>query len=927
MENQPSQIGPYRVDRELGRGGMGVVYLGHDLRLERPVAIKALPEEFAKEPERLARFEREAKILASLSHPNVGGIYGLEEKDEAKYLILEYVEGDTLADRLTAGPLPIEDALEICRQAALGIEAAHEAGVVHRDLKPGNVKITSEGQVKVLDFGLAKSPGTDPPSGPDLAQSPTLTYGATRDGIVLGTAGYMSPEQARGRRVDRRTDIWALGCILFEMLTGKQAFQGDTISDTLAAVLRGEPEWGALPPATPEPVRRLLRRCLEKDPRHRMRDAADAVLDLDEALKGPRPSAQVEAAPVRVPSARRSIVAWGAVGLLCLALGVGLGRMMAARTAKNGTSQRPLMMAVEIPKVLKFRSGAMAPDGRALACIAAFKPEGREGAAARPQTRIVLRRLDDYTPLHLKGTEGARAVFFSPDGKWIGFLAPVSSESNKLRIMKLPADGSAPPVTIADWQDGWSDVGWLPDGDLFIITGEVGKFLRLSPSGTGSPKTIQVADNVPGTVRYQAPRGIPGSPLVLLSRVAYAARGFQMDAVLYDPVAGSIKTLVEDAGLAEYVPPGYLLFSRADTLLAARFDLARRSLLGGPVAVMGGLRTENNWAPGGYGYENGVLAFAPGGRLGDQRRLVLAGPKGTEPWSRDLRAYNGQLAATLDGRRVAVGITRPEGLDEIWVSDPGTPVLRRFLFSSECDVDYPIWSADGKRLAFFQSSRSDKDGVYWIRADRPDHPMPLVNANANKVLCTPAAWTPDGRALIYLSRDLALGKAQLMRIEVPESGAPPAPTVFLSLGTSMGLASFSPDGRLFAFNSNVSGQSQVYVCTYAADGRLGPPVAVSPGSARHGLWGRDGKSIAFVTDEGKVVEVELALKDGIRPSVPKEVFDGDAVGLVNSLEGIERLADGRYFIVQFGEGEGEVTCLRVALNFDRVIQTKVPKRS
>lgn len=926
MEGQPVQIGPYRIDGELGRGGMGVVYLGHDLRLERPVAIKALPQEFAQEPERLARFEREAKILASLNHPNLGAIYGLEEVEESKYLILEYVEGSSLEERLAQGPVAMDEALEICRQIALGIEAAHEAGVVHRDLKPGNVRLTSEGLAKVLDFGLAKPTGGDTPSGPDLTQSPTMTYGATREGIVLGTAGYMSPEQARGRRVDRRTDMWSLGCILYEMLTGTQAFQGETISDTLAAVLRGEPDWDALPPGTPEPLRRLLHRCLEKDPRHRMRDAADAILDLDEALKGPRPEEGPSKMAAGAPSSLRTIGMWALIALLFLALGLGLGRIMTGRTGRNTYGQRPLMVSVDIAKSLKFRSGAMSPDGQILACVVEFRSDDSEGASANPrvQTRVVLRHLDDYTPIVLKGTEGARAVFFSPDGRWIGFLTTVSPESNKLRIMKVPADGSAPPVAVIDWQDGWQDVNWLPDGDLFIVTSEVGKFQRVSPSGTGSPKTIQIAANVPGTVRYQAPKGITGSPLVLLSRVAYAARGFQMDAVLYDPVGGTIQTLMEDAGLADYVPPGYLLFSRGDTLLAVRFDLARRAVTGGPVAVMGGLRTEDNWSPGGFGYFGGILAFAPGGKLGDQRRLVLSGPSGTGPWSSERRAYNGQIAATLDGKRVAVGLTRAEGLDELWVSDSGSSVLRRLLFSSDCDVDYPVWSADGKKLAFFRSSRSDQDGVYWIRMDRPDQAFPLVNANANKVLCTPCAWTPDGRALIYVRRDLSLGKAQLMRVEVPEDGGPPpAPEIFLESGTSVALARFSPDGHLLAFNSNVSGLSQVYVCTFGADGRLGPPVSVSPGKAYHGLWRGDSRSIAYVGEDGNVYSVDLNLQDGIKPSPPAQVLDGNELGLVNVTEGLERLADGRYLVVKRGDGEGEIPCLRIVLNFNKVIQAKV----
>lgn len=928
MDNQPSQIGAYRVDRELGRGGMGVVYLGHDLRLERHVAIKALPEEFAKEPERLARFEREAKILASLSHPNVGAIFGIEETADAKYLILEYVEGDTLADRLAEGPLPLDDALEICRQIALGVEAAHEAGVVHRDLKPGNVKITSEGQVKVLDFGLAKSPGTDPPSGPDMAQSPTLTYGESRDGIVLGTAGYMSPEQARGRRVDRRTDIWAMGCILFEMITGHQAFQGETISDTLAAVLRGEPPWSALPEPTPEPVRRLLRRCLEKDPKKRMRDAADAILDIDEALHGPLLKAEPAAGgPSRISVPGSPLMWAGAAAMLCLLLGLAAGRFMPGGTSKGSAAQRPLMVSVEIPKSLKFKSGAIAPDGGSVVYVAEDRSDEQKAGStgAKFQTRAYLRELDNYTPEPIKGTEGARNVFFSPDGRWLGFLAPVSQESGKLRIMKVPAEGSAPPVAVADWKDGWTDVGWLPDGDLFICTSEVGKFLRIPASGTGSPKEAKALENAPGTVRYQSPHGIADTPLILMTRVAYAPRGFQMDAVLFDTATGKMQTLVDDAALADYVPPGCLLFSRGDALLAIRFDLARKAVVGGPVAVMGGLRTENTWASGGFQYAaNGSLGFAPGGRLGDQRRVVLAGPEGTVPWSQERRAYNGQIAASLDGKRVAVGITRTEGLDEIWLSDAGSNVLRRFAFLSDADVDYPVWSNDGKKIALFRSSRSDKDGVYWKRADRPDELHPVVNADASKVLCAPCAWTPDGNAIIFFQRNLAEGQARLMKVEVPENGgAPPPPTVFLESGSLAMLASFSPDGRLFTFMSSVSGQNQVYVCTYGADGRLGPPVPASSGVSYNGMWASDSKSIAYLGDNGRLYSVQLAAKDGLVFSEPVQVLDADAAGLVNGAEGLDRMPDGRFILIQRGDGEGEVTSLRLVLNFDKVIQEKV----
>ena len=925
MEGQPVQIGPYRIDGELGRGGMGVVYLGHDLRLERPVAIKALPLEFAQEPERLARFEREAKILASLNHPNLGAIYGLEEAEDSKYLILEYVEGSSLDERLAQGPVAMDEALEICRQIALGIEAAHEAGVVHRDLKPGNVRLTSEGLAKVLDFGLAKPTGADAPSGPDLTQSPTLTYGATREGIVLGTAGYMSPEQARGRRVDRRTDMWSLGCILYEMLTGTQAFQGETISDTLAAVLRGEPDWTLLPEGTPEAIRRMLHRCLEKDPRKRMRDAADAVLDIDEALHG-QPAKAADAIPSR-PRTYRRLLAWAGGAVLCLVLGVAVGRFMLGGASEGDAARRPLMVSVEIPKALQFRSGAIAPDGGAVVFVAADRSEEKGGGSANPklQTRAYLRRLDSYAAEPIKGTEGARNVFFSPDGRWLGFLVPVAPESNKLRIMKVPVDGSTPPVTVADWKDGWMDVGWLPDGDLFICTNEVGKFVRTSASGTGAPKEVKAIDNVPGTVRYQSPLGIPDTPLILLSRVAYAPRGFQMDAVLFDVVTGKMKTLLEEAALAQYVPPGYLLFSRGDALLAVRFDLPRRAVVGGPVSVMGGLRTENTWSSGGFQYaSNGSLGFAPGGRLGDKRRVVLSGPSGTVPWVQDRRAYNGQVAVSHDGKRIAVGITRTEGLDEIWVSDAGSNGLRRSVFLSDADVDYPVWSGDGRKLAFFRSSRSERDGVYWMRADRPDEPHPVINADASKVLLTPCDWTPDGKAIICFQRNLAKGKARLMKVEVPENGgAPPPPTLFLESGSVSMMGSFSPDGHMFAFTSNVSGQSQVYVCSYGDGGRLGPPVPVSAGSGYEGLWSSDSRSLAYLADDGKLYSVDFNTKDGIAPSAPVQVMDTEAAGLVNGAEGIERMPDGRFILIQRGDGEGEIPCLRLVLNFNQVIQAKV----
>ena len=929
MDDQPKQIGAYRVDGELGRGGMGVVFLGHDTRLERPVAIKALPQEFAADPERLARFEREARILASLSHPNVAGIYGLEESDGAKYLILEYVEGENLADRLALGPIPMEDALDIFRQIAMGVEAAHEAGVIHRDLKPGNVKITSEGHVKVLDFGLAKPVGSDPPSGPDLTQSPTLTYGAEKDGVVLGTAGYMSPEQARGRRVDRRTDIWAMGCILYEMLSDKQAFQGETISDTLAAVLRGEPDWDALPPHTPEAVWRLLRRCLEKDPKRRMRDAADVMIELNEAVQERPSEGTRDSAILKSWTYRGVFWAVALLAVLCLSAGWGLAILVGRNSGPRKDDTPPTMVSIEIPKELQFQNAALAPDGHVLAVLAFEKVPGDSTSSAqtRQVSRIYTRRMDSFDLQPIRGTEGARGLAFSPDSKWLAFIAPVAPDSSKYGLMKVPVDGGTPPVAVAPWKDVWNDFTWLPDGDFLVCQPPGTSFLRVSSAGRSPPKEFEVADGIAGTVNFQSPRSLPIPGYVLLGRVSYGPRGFQMDTVIMDLKTGSIRTILEDAGFATYSAAGYLLFSRGDTLLAAPFNLAKLQVTGGPVAILGGLKTKDTWAPAPFGLSaEGTIVYVPGGRAGGQRLIVTLAKGGTvAPWSSDQRAFNGQLAATHDGRRIAVGITRPEGLDEIWISDSGSTSLRRFASMPDADLDYPVWSSDGRRLAFFRSSRSDKDGLYWQKTDGPDQPHPLVTANTSKVLNAPCAWTPDGKAIIFVQTSIGEGKAALMRVEVPENGGPPPePKVFLESGKYSQLASFSRDGKLFSFTSNVSGQSQVYVCTYSAEGRLGTPVAVSEGIGYNGLWASDGKSLAYLGEGGRLHSVDINTKDGLAPSKAVLIADAMAAGLISGTEGIDRLPDGRFIMVKRGEGETEVNGLHLVLNSAKVIQAKVP---
>jgi len=589
----------------------------------------------------------------------------------------------------------------------------------------------------------------------------------------------------------------------------------------------------------------------------------------------------------------------------------------------------PTMVSIEIPKELQFQNAALAPDGHLLAVLAYEKVSGSSPTAAqtRQTTRIYTRRMDSFDLQPIRGTEGARGMAFSPDSKWLAFIAPVAPDSSKYGLMKVPVDGGTPPVAVAPWNDGWNDFTWLPDGDFLVCQPPGTTFLRVSSGGSAPPKELKVADGIAGTVYFQTPRSLPVPGYVLLGRISYGPRGFQVDTVIMDLKSGSIRTLMEDAGFASYSTTGHLLFTRGDNLLAAPFNLAKLQVTGGPVAILGGLKTKDTWAPAAFGLStDGTIAYVPGGRAGGQRLIVTLAKDGTAtPWSSDRRAFNGQLAATHDGRRIAVGITRPEGLDEIWISDSGTPSLRRFASMPDADVDYPVWSPDGRRLAFFRSSRSDKDGLYWQRTDGSDQPHPLVTANTSKVLNAPCTWTPDGKAIIFVQTSIGEGKAVLMKVDVPENGGPPPePKVFIESGKYSQLASFSRDGKLFSFTANVSGQNQVYVCTYSAEGRLGAPVAVSEGAGFNSLWAADGKSLAYLGEGGRIYSVDINIKDGLAPSRAVPIADAMSAGLISGAEGIDRLPDGRFILAQRGDGETDINSMRLVLNSAQVIQAKVP---
>jgi serine/threonine-protein kinase len=714
----PAQVGPYRIERELARGGMGIVYLARDSRLDRAAAIKALPDDVAADPDRLARFEREAKTLASLNHPNIAGIYGVEESGGRRYLALEHVEGETLAARLVRGPLPLAETQEICLQIAAGVEAAHENGVIHRDLKPGNVMITPGDHVKVLDFGLAKGKvaaddrdlNANSPTlteSPVLPQSPTAHSPATIPGVILGTAAYLSPEQARGKAVDRRTDIWSFGCVLYECLTGKRAFEGETVSDTIARILERDVEWTRLPKTTPARIRELLKRCLEKDPRKRLRDIGEARLVLEQhgAVAGAY-AAPAEPAALPKPPSRVQRLFEGRGGILFgigLALGAALGVKLWGGAGDIASSMRRTDHAVTrlslpIPPDLKAQDANLTPDGRMEVLIAQPRtvsgvatPGAGATGAGQPRPRIYTRPFDKTSFEPIRGTEGAMGFGFSPDGRWVVFAAPISERTAQARLFKVPLDGSAPPVPVADWRDDWGGATvWLPSGDLIVAADRGKSFVRVSLGGE-PPSKAQKFDVPDSTASFFFTGLLPGNRAAFLQATFYERGGYHQGIGIVDLKTGKTRILFPDGGSPRYAPTGHVLFARRDVLYAAPFDLNKLAVTGEPQPVMDGLRVGADWMNATFSLsQNGTLQIAPGGAGWVDRHAVIVGPGGTvSEWSGERQAFESWMAVSPSGNRFAGVISNTKPLYEIWVSERGRRVSRRVIALPDADCDTP----------------------------------------------------------------------------------------------------------------------------------------------------------------------------------------------------------------------------------------------
>jgi len=878
MLDAGTKLGSYEITGALGAGGMGEVYRARDAKLGRDVALKVLPQAFARDADRMARFQREAKVLASLNHPNIATIHGLEDSGSTHALVMELVEGPTLADRIRQGPIPVDEALKIAKQICDALEYAHERGIVHRDLKPANVKVTNDDAVKVLDFGLAKALEGDA-SSIDISTSPTLSRMATQQGVLLGTAAYMSPEQAKGKSVDRRADIWAFGCVLYEMLTGKQVFTGETVTDTLAAVIKEEPDWSRLPKGTPMRVRVLLQRCLQKDPKQRLRDIGDARISLDEVLSGaPDPSLGGPAPQISAAPWRRALP-W-ALGFLAAAI-----TGVAVWTLKPSPSKPVTRTAINLPpgqRLAGFGDLALAisPDGSQLAYVATTEGAGGE------TRRIYLRRMDSLEANPIPGTEGAVDPFFSPDGQWLGFFAGG-------KMQKISVNGGA-AQTLAD-DSTPEGASWGSQGTIVFSHGA--QFLQQVSDTGGIPQQLTHIEK--GEIGHIWPEFFPGGKAVAFE----GGPGIVAQAI----GASERRNLTQGGASPRYLSSGYLIYALAGNLMAVPFDLRRLELKGTPVPVVQDVMQRQAPAPAQYSVSaTGSLVYVAGSAQASQSKLVWVSRSGGEqPLPAPARDY-GVLRLSPDGRSVAL-----TSRGQIWIYDLVRDTLTRLTFEGGLN-GLPVWTPDGKRIAF-SSDREGALNIFWKMADGSGG---LDRLTSSERIQAPFSWSPNGQLLSFLQYDPA---PAIWVLRLSDRKAQP----FLQTAANEGAPEFSPDGRWIAYASDESGRREVYVQPYPGPGGKWQ---ISTDGGSEPVWSRNGRELFYRTGD-KVMAVEIATEPGFSAGKPKMLFEGHYLSTTSEPGPYFDVSpDGQKFLMlkPVTQEQATPTQINVVLNWTEELKRLVP---
>lgn len=858
---------------------MGVVYLAHDAKLDRQVAIKALPADLAADPDRLARLQREAKVLASLNHTHVGGIYGLDSADGQQYLVLEYIEGETLADRLSggSGAIAMADALSLARQIAEALEAAHEKGIVHRDLKPGNVMVTPEGVVKVLDFGLARTADGSPSTSNVTvrADSPTLAaplrHSPTIPGAIMGTAGYMSPEQARGKAVDKRSDIFSFGCVLFEMLTGAGPFPGETVTDSLGAILHGEPNWALLPPGTPARVRDLLTSCLAKDRKSRLHDIGDARLELERAIAGREwASAGGRASAGRAPGRMLAMVG------LAAAIVAGAGGWLGARMPLGSgpaTAAQTFHLAATTPVKPELRAVVgIAPDSSFVVYSAWTDAQGDSN---KPQGVLVARRLDRDEARVIEGTEGAREAALSPNGRWLAFSAAKDRTDTKISLKKIALDGGRPigaPEVLCNVPDGGiPTICWSSDREIVMALPWSETILAVSAAG-GEPRVVLREERTKEIDTWGEIRPLVEGRAILASRWSLAGQAITERTEIVDLASGKRTALLQNAGAAMVVPGGYLVARRgSNSLIAVRFDPGTLQLIGEPVTVWSGGFVESFQVSRG-----GTIAMKrASGDISGRRLARIDGQGQTQVIQTPLRPYGWMIAVSPDGGRVAVNL-ESESFNELprdlWVLDLTRQTFARIPTQGptwEC-----AWSTDGQRIAY-STVTNNEFSIWERRADGSGEACKMYAGQTPQVFVSPQAWSPDGRVLAVLQQDASTNNEDVLMLERESEGTTWKVSPYLNSAANEHALRFSPDGKWVVFCSVESGRHELYVQRFsgatsgaldAASGR----VQVTPnGHDGACWWSPDGKEIRYLDAEKQVMSVGVQFEPAFTVSLPK----------------------------------------------------------
>jgi len=900
----------YRVLTKLGEGGMGQVFRAEDTSLKREVAIKVLPPEVADHPDRMRRLEREAQLLAQLDHPNIAAIHGLDEANGVKFLVMQLAEGRNLHERLDAGPMALTEALPIALQIARALESAHDKGVVHRDLKPANVMVADDGTVKLLDFGLAKVfSGDSSGSAARLSESPT-EIATTQPGLILGTAGYMSPEQARGRSVDRRTDIWAFGCVLYEMLTAQRTFAGETVTDVLGAIVHREPDWDQLPAGTPRRIRALLHRCLRKDVSRRIQAIGDARVSIEEYLEDPQAAEAILDSGAGQAPAWRASAPWAAAGVLAVALGAAL--MFRGGDTAPGPTLR-LDMAVGVADDLRDLS---------LGSSLVLSPDGRQIVVAtgnNQDSRLQIRRLDNTTASTLAGG-GTYNPFFSPDGSWVGFAMPTA-------LQKVPATGGT-PLRIVD-VDRSRGADWGADGQIVFAPSPGSALMKVSADG-GEATAVTTLDEAVGELTHRWPQILPDGRHVLFTAHVATAGGFDAATLKVVDLDSGEQTVVYRGGYyGRYAESGHLLFVNDGTLFAVPFDVDSLQIAGSVAPVAEGVADDPGSGGAQYSVSsNGILAHRRGSSgPGRYPAVWLDRESQTTTLLPEPRTYV-EARVSPDGRRVA--LTELNGGNwDVWVYDLDRGTRTRLTFGD--GIEGPaVWSPDSAEL-IYSSDADGSDDLWRKSADGSGEAVQLTHEDVQLFV---SDWSADGRYVLTLrggAADEAAGWAGGADIGYMDLQAD-EPTVVPFLATRFGEseAAFSPDGRWVAYQSNESGRVEVYVRPFPpAGGRW----QVSDEGGAYARWAANGRELYYRTDDGIIV---VSIGDGatFSASRPRLLASGNFMGGLtgvavagSTFADYDVAPDGRFVMFpSSGDEAPNIQLARVVVNWFPELRRLVPRR-